>query len=78
MNLTRTVEVIRKPALNAMAMLSLLGDERHPVRWEHGDRHVQPATPWSAPYGALASSRRPTAWDGGEMAVLLLLHNSMR
>ena len=67
-----------------MAMLSLLGDRRIPVRWEeegpsqssgardrrkdHGKSAVegapspQPATPYSAPYGAIAATRMH---DGG-------------
>ena len=33
MNLTGTVEVVRKPAINTMVMLSLLGDTRRTVSW---------------------------------------------
>ena len=42
-----------------MAMLSLLGDTRHPVTWSGmpaGTPAVQPATPTSAPFGAIATS----------------------
>jgi hypothetical protein len=69
MNLTHTVEVVRKPAINTMAMLSLLGDTRHTITWQQqqqpaaalgddtaADPPVQPATPTSAPYGAIATT----------------------
>ena len=65
MNHTGTVEVIRKPSINLMAMLSLLGTSRHSVHWQQNDTQTQPATPWSEPYGAMASSR------ADEMSVLL-------
>ena len=72
MNLTNTVEVMRKPSINTMAMLSLLGDQRHAVTWSGGGGGgVQPATPYSAPYGAIATSR---AADG-EAAWMLWNNN---
>eukprot|EP00658_Telonema_sp_P-2_P073304 TRINITY_DN62361_c0_g1_i1.p1 TRINITY_DN62361_c0_g1~~TRINITY_DN62361_c0_g1_i1.p1 ORF type:complete len:262 (+),score=31.55 TRINITY_DN62361_c0_g1_i1:703-1488(+) len=54
MNKTGTVEVVRKPAINFMAMLSLLGSDRHPVSWSLPQ--VSPATPSSRPFGLVASS----------------------
>jgi hypothetical protein len=65
MNLTKTVEVVRKPSINTMAMLSLLTGARLPLRWSGGgggggggsgtSPQAQPATPTSTPYGAIAT-----------------------
>jgi len=60
MNETNTVETIKKPTINTMAMLSLLGDRRIPVRWDKtnpSNPSPQPATPYSAPFGAIAATR---------------------
>ena len=83
MNLTHTVEVVRKPAINTMVMLSLLGDTRHRVSWKHpassGEHSTRllvdapPATPTSAPYGAIATSGTTA---NGVQTVGVLLWNS--
>eukprot|EP01044_Picomonas_judraskeda_P002966 COSAG03_NODE_229_length_10305_cov_30.967085_4_plen_419_part_00 len=84
MNLTHTVEVVRKPAINTMVMLSLLGDTRHRVSWkrpassgEHSTRllvDAPPATPTSAPYGAIATSG--TTADGVQTVGVLLWNSN--
>lgn len=77
MNRTNTVEVIRKPTLNTMAMLSLLGDRRHRLSWAGvppGAPQPQPAAPTGAPYGAIATSRggaMPSQDPPSEVSVLL-------
>ena len=73
MNLTNTVEVVRKPAINTMAMLSLLTGARLPVTWSGGGgaAQPQPATPTSAPYGAIATQRTADAMNITVSSVIL-------
>ena len=63
-----------------MAMLSLLGDTRHPVTWSGmpaGTPAVQPATPTSAPFGAIATSGVASEQEaGGVSHVSVMLWNS--
>ncbi len=84
MNLTHTVEVVRKPAINTMIMLSLLGDTRHRLSWKHSTSSSEhstrllvdapPATPTSAPYGAIATSG--TTADGVQTVGVLLWNSN--
>lgn len=92
MNETNTVETIRKPSINTIAMLSLLGDRRIPVRWETDGsgptdmdaataaRHPspQPATPYSTSYGAIAATRHgtPAAAGNGASSNRSNIHNA--
>jgi len=82
MNLTGTVEIIRKPTVNTMAILSLLGDRRHPVVWTGaGLPAPQPSTPSSAPFGAIATSQfggasLSGAGDEHEDELAILMWNS--